>query len=135
MSNVRAATFQIAIIIALQTVLGCGGGGNSSPARFAGTYAGTWQRQDASSSGTMNVTFDSNGNGTGTLTHSNFGNGTLIQATIGGSGQTDVVALFSGNQGASYAGKLQLNGPILSGTLRQDGGDKTFPTDFSLSRQ
>jgi hypothetical protein len=120
------------VALALTVLVGCGGGGSSTPNPFAGQFIGTWTAPSIPDTGTANVTVASNGSVAGT-SHDNGANadGSIV-GTINANGNFNGTVTYPGFQPSPMSGTLAINGQNhLVGTVIVN----STATNFDLVKQ
>lgn len=132
--------FLISGILTL-VLVGCGGGGGSSPAvgRFAGHYTGTYTSTTTDAHGTLDVSVSADGTVTGTVSDSRYvAEGVVVDGShIDHSGNVTLITRYGAGDVAlttTATGVVDLAGDELVGTLNEAQGDVTESFSLSLTR-
>ena len=120
------------------TLAGCAGGGTAGPppVPIVGHFLGTWDQPFTGDHGTLDWTVSSTGDLTGTVIDTQDGSGVMDESTVLRAGSCSAQLLFPEKQIIKkWSGRLTLSGNALTGTLAQDGGDITIPTNVTLQAE
>lgn len=127
----------ILLLLTIIALVGCGGGGTSTPNPYAGSYSGVWWAPGYPNEGESTITIDSEGRLTGTTsdTYTETYGGTL-RGRVSTNGHFDVQVQYPGEPATSASGSFSYSqtGTLIGNGIQQFGNGITLSVRFEYER-
>lgn len=128
----------LTLLLAVAALVGCGGGGTSTPNPFAGTYSGAWDSPNYPYYGNIAIIIGTNGRLVGEVTdeYTESYDGT-VEGQVGSSGRFTAQIQYPGYPASSLSGTVTFSqtGTLVGNATQRLLDGTTIPVVFELERE